>query len=362
MRAVSLPARAAGLRGCVERLRADSVAVTVVTHNSEAYIRACLEAVLSQVHPACEVTVVDNASRDGTLDAVNPFRGRIRVIENKVNIGFAAAQNQAIDSTRSAWVLTLNPDTELEPDFLTQLMAAADEAAPDLGTLCGKLRSMHADLTRPRGEAVIDSTGIFFTDELRHFDRGWGEADRGQFDRREYVFGATGAAALYRRSMIEAVRTAAGFFDPAFFAYREDADVAWRAQLLGWRCLYVPEAVGYHVRRVRPGRRDRIPALINMHSVKNRFLMRVKNLTGPVWRQSAWPSLRRDLFVLGGCVLAEPRSLPAFWHLLRALPSAWRQRREIMARARTGAELADWFGNVRRAEYVPVTATAARVR
>ena len=322
------------------------MAVAIVTHNSAAYIRTCLEAVFSQDHPACEVAVVDNCSRDGTLDAVSPFRGRIRLIENSANIGFAAAQNQAIAATNSAWVLTLNPDTQLEPGFLAELLAAA-QLDDRTGSLSGKLRSMHADLTRP-AEPVVDSAGIYFTDELRHFDRGWGETDRGQYDRLEYVFGSTGAAALYRRAMIDDVATTTGFFDPDFFAYREDADVAWRAQLLGWRCLYVPAAVGYHVRRVRPGSRRRVPGLINMHSVKNRFLMRAKNLTGPVWSRCAWPALRRDLLVLAGCVVTEPASLAAFWHLARMLPCAWRQRREIMARVaargQAQSDLTTWFG------------------
>lgn len=277
------------------------------------------------------------------MDAVMPFRGRVRVIRNAGNVGFAAAQNQAIAATRSAWVLTLNPDTQLEPRFLSELLEAA-QADHRAGTVCGKLRSLHPDLTRP-DDPILDSTGIFFNDELRHFDRGWGEPDRGQFDCTEYVFGATGAAALYRRQMIDEVSTSSGFFDPDFFAYREDADVAWRAQLLGWRCLYTPEAVGYHVRRVRPGARSRIPANINMHSVKNRFLMRVKNLTAPVWRQCGWSTLRRDALVVGGCLLAEPTSLPAFWHLLRSLPRALRQRREIMARATDAdRDIASWFG------------------
>ncbi len=336
------------------------MAVTVVTHNSQSYIRSCLESVLSQEHPACEVAVVDNDSRDGTLDAVMPFRDRVRIIRNSFNAGFAGAQNQAIAATRSHWVLTLNPDTQLEPDFLSELLRAAQ---PDerTGTVCGKLRSLHPDLSRP-SEPVLDSTGILFSDELRHFDRGWGESDRGQFDRTEYVFGSTGAAALYRRRMIEEISTSSGFFDPDFFAYREDADVAWRAQLLGWRCLYAPSAVGYHVRRVRPGRRGNIPAAINMHSVKNRFLMRVKNLTSPVWRQCAWPTLRRDLMVLGGCLLTEPASLPAFWRLLRSMPKALRQRREIMARASAEDrhEIASWFGQ-REASPLPAPSAPALV-
>ena len=95
----------------------------------------------------------------------------------------------------------------------------------------------------------------------------------------EYVFGASAAAALYRRAMIDDVAVDGDFFDPDFFAYREDADVAWRAQLLGWRCIYTPAAVAYHVRTVTPANRRSLPPVINMHSVKNRFLMRIKNAT-----------------------------------------------------------------------------------
>ena len=83
---------------------------------------------------------------------------------------------------------------------------------------------------------TLDSTGIYFTPSLRHFDRGSGEPDRGAYEHFQYVFGVTGAVALYRRAMIEDVSICGEFFDNDFFAYREDADLAWRAQLLGWKC------------------------------------------------------------------------------------------------------------------------------
>ena len=101
----------------------------------------------------------------------------------------------------------------------------------------------------------------------------------------EEVFGATGAAVCFRRAMIDDVGIEGEFFDEAFFAYREDADVAWRAQILGWDCLYVPRAIGWHVRRVLPTNRRSIAASLNRHSVRNRFLMRIKNADGPVWRR-----------------------------------------------------------------------------
>ena len=106
----------------------------------------------------------------------------------------------------------------------------------------------------------MDSTGIYFTPMLRHLDRGSQEVDNGHYLNFDYVFGATAAAALYRRQMIEDISILGEFFDPDFFVYREDADVAWRAQLMGWRCVYTPLARGYHVRNVLPGQPARSAA------------------------------------------------------------------------------------------------------
>ena len=179
---------------------------------------------------------------------------------------------------------------------------------------------------------------------MRHFDRGWHEPDRQQFERMEYVFGASAAAALFRREMIDDISIDGNFFDPDFFVYREDADIAWRAQLQGWRCLYTPHAVAHHVRTVTPGNRRSLPALINRHSVKNRFLMRVKNVTPAVFRRFWLPMTMRDLVVIGGSLFWEPSSLPAFWHAAKCLPRAIRQRRIIMQRRRiTDDDLAAWF-------------------
>jgi GT2 family glycosyltransferase len=219
----------------------------------------------------------------------------------------------------------------------------ASEIDDNVGTVCGKLLSIGPDF-RPCDQPRIDSAGIFFTRSMRHFDRGWGTPDEGQFDQMEYVFGASAAAAMYRRRMIADLSPGGEFFDPDFFAYREDADVAWRAQLLGWRALYTPAAVGYHVRSVVPGNRLAVPAVLNMHSVKNRFLMRIKNMTPGVYRRCWRPVTARDAVVLAACLICEQSSLPAFWHLARCLPRALRRRGDIINRRRVSDEaLAQWF-------------------
>src|SRR5436853_7665783 len=272
------------------------VSVTIVTYNSGRFIKRCLQSVLAQKYPYREIIVIDNNSTDGTVDILEQFEDRCVVVYNEENIGFAAAQNQAIALSSGDWVLTLNPDVLLLPNFI-QALVDAGQIHPRIGTVCGKLLTILATFDLP-DKPLVDSTGIYFTPMMRHLDRGSQEIDNGHYLNYEYVFGATAAAALYRRTMIDDISILGEFFDPDFFVYREDADVAWRAQLMGWRCLYTPHARGYHVRNVLPGNRRALPSEINMHSVKNRFLMRMKNMTRHLYRRNWFPYTTRELAFL----------------------------------------------------------------
>jgi GT2 family glycosyltransferase len=331
----------------------DLVSVTIVTYNSGRFIKRCLDSVLDQKYPNLEIIVIDNASTDGTADILEQFEDRCRIFFNSENIGFAAAQNQAIALASGEWVLTLNPDVLLLKNFI-QALVEAGQVDPKVGTVCGKLLSIRATFDL-HDKQLVDSTGIYFTPMLRHLDRGSQEVDNGHYLNFEYVFGATAAAALYRRSMIEDIQIDGEFFDPDFFVYREDADVAWRAQLMGWRCIYTPIARGYHVRNVLPGNRRALPPEINMHSVKNRFLMRIKNMTGDLYRRNWFSITVRDLVVVGACLIRERTSLRAFFYLSRNWRRVFAKRAEIMRRRRVKDDyIASWFS------YKPVSRPAPR--
>jgi len=340
----------------------EKVSVTLVTYNSGRFIKRCLDSVLEQHYPNVEIIVVDNASTDGTADILERFADRCSIHYNQENLGFAAAQNQAINMSHGEWVLALNPDVLLSQNFIEKLMLAAT-VDPKVGTVCGKLLSISASFDLPETQ-LVDSTGIYFTPMLRHLDRGSQEPDKGHYLNFEYVFGATAAAALYRRKMIEDISILGEFFDEDFFVYREDADVAWRAQLAGWRCLYTPEASGYHVRSVLPGKRRALPPEINMHSVKNRFLMRIKNITPDLYRRN-WVSITgRDLVVIAACILREHTSLKAFGMVIRSWKRMLLKRREIMQRRRVPDEyLSSWFSfqPVSRPAPKPVASTNVSV-
>jgi GT2 family glycosyltransferase len=320
------------------------VSVLITTYNSAEHLEACLESLRVQSYRPLDVIIVDNASEDGTRTILEKLHSEYHIICNETNVGFAAAQNQALRAARGRWILSLNPDVLLAPDFIERLVAAA-EMHPEAGAACGKLLRWDPGAANPQTK-VIDSTGIYFTRSMRHLDRGADEPDTGQFERQEYVFGATGAAALYSRYMVEDVSVDGELFDEQFFAYREDADLAWRAQMMGWRCLYTPDALAWHVRRVTPERRARLPLIINWHSVKNRFLMRAKNISGRLYLHCFLPATIRDMQVIGYCLFAD-------WRLLSALKRVWElrhdvaeKRRRIQARRRVpDRELSYWFSD-----------------
>lgn len=312
------------------------VSIGIVTWNSADVVEAAVASVRTQSHPAIELLCGDNASGDGTRERLALATSAGERVWFDRNLGFSAAHNALIARSRGAYYLALNPDVVLEPAFVATL-ADALEGDPGAGSASGKL--LRAD---PPG--VIDSTGIVMTRSQRHLDRGAGQVDRGQYDESGDVFGVSGAAGFYRRAMLDAVAVDGEIFDEDFFAYREDADLAWRARLLGWRCRYAPAARARHHRRVTPERRGGLPAEINRWSVRNRFLLRLKNQpAGHAWRFLG-PTLARDAQVIGYVVLRERSSLPGLIDVLRLLPRTWRKRRAIMRRrAISSRELAEWF-------------------
>jgi GT2 family glycosyltransferase len=312
------------------------VAVNIVTFNSAEDIAACLESVDHQTFRDFRIHVFDNASTDDTLERLASFD--IELVLSNWNTGFAKAHNDLIRAYPAEYVLVLNPDAILKPEFLERILEAL-QARPDAASATGKLLRMDG--------MTLDSAGIVMLRSQRHLDRGAGEPDLGQFDKPEDVFGPSGAAAVYRLKALQDVAVAGQFFDEDFFAYREDADLAWRCRLMGWNSIYVPSAVALHRRRVTPERRSQLSPVINYHSVKNRFLLRLNNMTRSLYLRDFWRITVRDAAVVGYVLVREWRSIGALFYLIRHLPRLWRKRRAIQSRRRiSGTELDRWFYNL----------------
>jgi len=316
------------------RLTNGLVSVVIVTWNSAPFLRRCLAALAAQTYRQIEVIHVDNASTD---DSAAIVRGGARAthIINDTNRGFSAAVNQAVRVANGEFVLLLNPDAYLEPDYVSSLVAALN--GDGIGMATGKLLKADTDL--------IDSKGIRMTRSGRHFD-----IDQGKPDTRHptpdtcEVFGVSGAAAMYRTTFIRDVTVAGEFLDEDFFAFREDADVAWRGRLFGWKAVYVPDAVAHHVRTVTPEKRRALSAVINMHGVKNRFLLRLKNEGVYLALRNAPFEMTRDLMVIVATLTIERTSLPALTWLWKNRRRIMEKRRAIQSRRRVSdRDLAGWF-------------------
>jgi len=306
------------------------VSIIVVSHNDERDLPLSVGSALAQRGVEVETIVVDNASGDGSRGVVEKLPGA-RLLALTENVGFAAAMNRGIEATAGRYVLALNPDCRLEPDFASTLTRRLDSDR-SVGSASGRiLRATGNGLDKTD---LLDSAGIRFTAAGRHFDRGSGEPALWRYLDEEVISGTSGAAGFYRREALESAKISTGYFDSDFFLYREDAGLAWRLRRLEWKCLYVPAAMAYHRRRNLPERRRAMSPLVNFHSVKNRFLLRINNQTPANFWATAIPTLARDLIVLTACLTVERSSLPAFGWLWRNRKRLWQKRREIRAKVK----------------------------
>lgn len=311
------------------------VAVVLVTWNSAAYLPACLESLERLVRPAAELVVVDSGSTDESVACVQRHSPRARIDTAAENVGFCAGNNRGIRATTSPYVLVLNPDTILEPPFLEELLPAFDD--PAVGMAAPKLLRFD--------RRTLDSAGQGLSHSRRPRDRGYGRPDRGQFERDEPVFGVCGAAALYRRAMLESLADPGpAYFDEAFFAFGEDLDLAWRARRLGWRAVYRHRAVGYHARggtSVGGAGLPRFAALlgrgpeIRYHVLKNRYLCILRNDTVAGYVRNLPFILARDFTMLLLVLLSSPGVLRRLWQERAVFRGALTRRRLDAARPRS---------------------------
>lgn len=325
------------------------VSVVLVTWNSAKFLRRCLDGIRNQTWTPLEVIAVDNASADDSVALIARELPNVRQLVNDTNRGFTGAVNQGIAAARGELVLLCNPDAYLGGDYVEQLVTALQRAGETFGAATGKLMQAAGHDIAPTN--VVDSKGIRMTRTGRHFDIGQGRAD-GADDRGIVaigdglfeVFGVSGAAAMFRMSFLQDVAIGGEVLDEDFHTYREDADLAWRGRIFGWRALYVPEAVGWHVRTVTPQKRRELAPFVNMHSFKNRFLLRMKNESLYLALRNAAFELPRDVVTIAAVLTIERTSLPGLVWVWRNRKRVWAKRREIQQRRRVpDRQLARWF-------------------
>jgi GT2 family glycosyltransferase len=236
-----------------------TVYVGIVTYRSLADLPPVLRTLRAQRYPALVITLLDNASDDGTAVWIRQHADDLNWILCRENLGFGGGHNRIVQLWQAVmqpndFYMALNPDVQLAPDYIANMVAALSSTHAGWGT--GKL-------IQP-GTGRLYSAGHALRKDGYAFNIGYGLPDDGRFDSPREVFGAPGAAALYRHSLIDALAPDGTLFDPIMFMYNEDVDLDWRARLLGWRCWYEPSAVALH-RGSQPAPQLRAEALANRY-------------------------------------------------------------------------------------------------
>lgn len=240
------------------------VAIVIPNLNGREMLPACLDSLAGQLRPA-DIIVVDNNSSDGSADFIAKKYPDVRLLRHDENKGFAGGVNAGIKYALNhscEFIALLNNDAFVDKDWIQNLLISAQEN-PKAGIITSKILD--------KSGKKLDSTGDFYTTWGLSFPRGRGEVDTGQYDGLREIFGASGGASLYRAEMLKEI----GLFDEDFFAYYEDIDISFRAQLAGWKILYEPTAVAYHAISATS---SKIPGFATYQTLKNLPLLMWKNV------------------------------------------------------------------------------------
>ncbi len=300
----------------------DLISVIIPHWNAVHHLPTCLESLRRQTYPHVEIIVADNGSTDGSLELLARDYPKVRVLALGENRGFAGACNAGMRVAHGAFIALLNNDTEADPRWLEEV-AAAFHRHPEAGLVASKM------LLFDRRDTFHTAGDVYRVNGLPG-NRGVWQKDTGQYDREEYVFSACGGSAAYRRAMLDQI----GLLDEDFFYSCEDLDLAWRAQLAGWHCVYAPRAVVYHKLSATGG-----GTTASFYDGRNFIYLLAKDYPGDLWR-AHWRAILRAQLTITGEALRAWRGAAARARLrgqlagLLGIPKMLRKRRAVQ-RSRT---------------------------
>ena len=209
------------------------ITIVIPNYNGEKYLKPCLESIYAQSYDTYEIIIIDNHSTDSDYSWLREYR-EIRFKRLDKNYGFSRAVNEGIKMARGTYVVLLNNDTQLCPDFLRTM--------PQAMLLDHKIFGISSKMIQMHNQSLIDDAGDAYTILRWAYKRGDGK-NVNQYQKKTRVFSACAGAALYRKSVLKEI----GDFDETFFAYMEDVDISYRANIYGYKNIYLPEAKVYHI-------------------------------------------------------------------------------------------------------------------
>jgi GT2 family glycosyltransferase len=308
---------------------APKVTVIIPNWNGMRWLDACLGALARQDTTGFVIIVVDNGSTDGSLAFIAQHYPQVEVIALSRNTGFAHAVNVGSERATTPYVLLLNTDTVVYPDFISRLIARMEAAEPDIAAI-------HPQMLRLDDPGRIDDAGDALSWYGAATKRGHDEPVSEHAEEQE-IFSPSGGASLYRRDALCHL----GGFDENFFAYLEDVDLGLRGRLRGHRYLYLPAAKVLHKSHGASLHLSRYVELIT----RNRLLLFAKNVPTSLLLKHFPQLLYGQIYFL--LAYARPlASLRGYWAFLRCLPATLRQRRAVLAGKRVAPDPWErWISN-----------------
>lgn len=324
-------------------LKKSKVAIIIVSWNAKEYLGKCLSSILEQTYRNFEIIFVDNGSADGSVEFVHSTFPTVKMVPLDKNYGFAKANNMGIEmafESGARHIVLLNVDTIIENDFLKELVTAA-ESDDNIGCCQPKMLSMD-------DHRIIDAVGITIKKNCWAHQIGYGEMDIDKYNQPNEIFGANAGAALYKSEMLGEI----GLFDEEYFAYFEDVDLALRARLYGWKCLFTPKAIIYHKHSVTYGKHSPVKRYL---LTRNRYYYVIKNLpSNMVFRfmlKQAKDITELILKITAHLVFlkikrlnSDTKILKAHFHAIINIPKMFRKRNKIRSKGIiSDRELVRWF-------------------
>ncbi len=389
------------------------VSINILNYNDKKTINKAIESAVRQIYPRVEILIIDNNSTDGSREIIEQkisewekyrkelleekypnenYSVRIKLIKNSENVGFAPGHNQAIRKCHGDFILCLNSDAILTPNYLQQALKSFDDKK--VGAVQGKLlrydfekKEIKKDLENKKN--IIDTIGLVMLKNRRIIAQAQGEPDEGQYEKKKEIFGADGAVPIYRRAALEDVKMPMisqksiklkvhkvkskksspeaekfqvpsskfqdfEFFDEDFFLYKEDVDLAWRLRLYGWKTVYQPKAVAYHGRGAGDSaaktygkiieERRKISERAKYYSFKNQRLMQIKNEIPLLLLVDLLYFLFKEIGSWIYVIIFEHYTIKAVGELFSQAPTAFKKRKIIMKKRRVSwREMRKWF-------------------
>ena len=357
------------------------VAIVQMVYNGMKYIPQSFDSMVNQTYKDVEVIAVINGNADGGKEYIQQHYPSVRIIEPSENLKFVRGHNLIFETVDAEFFQLVNQDLILQPTYVEAILQAF--ADPAVGAANGKI--FQYDFDANVASDVLDTTGIVVSKNGRGKSRGQNEQDTGAYDSQLEIVGVDGAACMYRKSALEVVKMPCAlsssrmrgsklasraasnarletsvdsrlrgndregfeYFDVDFEMYWEDVDLSLRLQNAGFKCRFVPAAVGYHGRTAgssKKGYKDvaafkehhkKLPTWIKEYNYKNHIFLVIKNFP-----QFYWKFFVREFFMLGYICVFETSTLKILPTMIRQLPAMWRKRKWIQKHRSS----ADWVG------------------